>query len=148
MPSSQFVKGNVPDESSIFSGNLYTALQSNSNSFSTVLLLKLSCFWFYNWLGTFHILVNDLWGLWLWKERHINYIVQLDTIVAIFKYNVLSSPNQQQQMKQSWMWESPLRWVERLWQGWWEWFLLQQDPQYFLPQQESQLCWKNKNVIM
>ena len=58
--SSQFVQRNVLDESSIFSGNLETALQSNCSSFNTVLLVKLSCFGFDYGLDNVHILVNDL----------------------------------------------------------------------------------------
>lgn len=56
--SSQFVQGNVLDVSSILNGNLETALQSNS--FSTVLLLKLNCFGSCNENGNCHILGNDL----------------------------------------------------------------------------------------
>lgn len=58
--SSQFVQDNVPDKSSIFSGNLYTALLPNGISFSTILLLKISYFGFYNGLVSYHILVKDL----------------------------------------------------------------------------------------
>ena len=58
MLSSQFVKGNVPDESSIVGGHLETALQSNGNNFSTVLLLILSGFGFHK-----VILLSDLRGL-------------------------------------------------------------------------------------
>lgn len=57
--SSKFVQGSVPDESSVFSGDLETALQSNGISFGTVLLVKLSCFG-YNGLGSCHIFINDL----------------------------------------------------------------------------------------
>lgn len=56
VPSNQFVQGNVPHKSSIFSGNLQTALQPNGISFSTVLLVQLSCFGFRNCLVNCHIL--------------------------------------------------------------------------------------------
>lgn len=57
--SSQFVQDNVPDKTSIVSGNLQTSLQSNGNSFSTELLIKLN-FVFYNGLGICNIVLNDL----------------------------------------------------------------------------------------
>lgn len=67
MPSSQFVQGNVSEVSSIFSGNLETAFQSYGKSFNSVLLLKLSCFRFYN--GCCLTVGNNLRGSWLSKDK-------------------------------------------------------------------------------